>query len=481
MTSDVDEVAGAVPEGGGGPDVPDASSVRELVHELRKSFESGLTRPLDWRREELQAFKRLLADGEEELIDAMHEDMGKPALEARLTDLSFVAAEIDVMLKNLDRWARPERVSVPLVQQPGRAEIVREPLGVALVIAPWNYPVHLLLLPMAAAVAAGNCVAGKPSELTPRTSAAVARLARRYLDTRAVAIVEGGREETQALLAERFDSIFYTGNGSFGRLVMEAAAKHLTPVTLELGGKSPAVVDASADIPVAARRIAWGKYLNAGQTCVAPDYVLVHEDVEAAFVDALRDTVKEFYGDDPRRSPDYARIVNDRHFDRLTGLLRSTSAEIVCGGESERAERYVAPTVLAHVALDDPVMEEEIFGPVLPVITVRNVADAVRVVSSGEKPLALYVFARANEVVEEVIAGTSSGGVGVNCTIVHLAVPELPFGGVGGSGMGAYHGHHGFETFSHRRAVLTKPTRPDPPVQYPPYTKLKEWILKKML
>lgn len=459
----------------------DMETVRGTVHELRETFESGLTRPLAWRREELRAVKRLLAEGEDELIEAMRADMGKPRVEARLTDLSFVAAEVDVMSKSLDRWARPERVGVPAVQMPGRAQIVKEPLGVALVIAPWNYPVHLLLLPMAAAIAAGNCVVGKPSELASNTSAVLARLGRRYLDTRAVAIVEGGPDETQALVGERFDTIFYTGNGRVGRIVMEAAAKHLTPVTLELGGKSPALVDASADIPVAARRIAWGKFLNAGQTCVAPDYVLVHEDVDRPLVEALRGEVRRFYGEDPKSSADYARIVNDRHFDRLSGLLASTSGTLEVGGETDRAERYVAPTVLSGVDLGDPVMEDEIFGPILPVVRVHDMDEAAKIVASREKPLALYVFSRSKDVVDGVLAGTSSGGVGVNCTVVQLAVPGLPFGGVGPSGMGAYHGRTGFETFSHRRAVLAKPTRPDPPVQYPPYTKAKEWVLKKML
>lgn len=456
-------------------------AVAPAVASLRATFDDGLTRPLDWRREQLRAMQRLLIEGEPELLGAMQSDMGKPAVEARLTDLSIVNAEIDVMLRHLERWARPERAGVPLVQQPGHATIVREPLGVALVIAPWNYPVHLLLLPMAAAICAGNCVVGKPSELTPKTSTAIANLARRYLDTRAVLVVEGGPEETQELLRHRFDTIFYTGNGRVGRIVMEAAAAHLTPVTLELGGKSPVLVDADADLDVAARRVAWGKFLNAGQTCVAPDYVLVHERVETAFVDALRTVLHGFYGDDPRQSPDYARIVNDRHFDRIAGLLSSTGATVATGGETEHATRYVAPTVLTDVPVGDPVMDDEIFGPVLPVLSVSDIDDAVRFVNARPKPLALYVFTKAKETVERVLARTSSGGVGVNCTVVQLAIPGLPFGGVGESGMGAYHGRQGFETFSHRRAVLAKPTRPDPPVQYPPYTKAKEWVLKKML
>lgn len=453
----------------------------DRVASLRRTFDEGLTRPLDWRREELRAMRRMLAEGEGELMDALRHDLGKPAVEARLTDLSFVDAEIDVMLANLGRWARPERVAVPAVQQPGHATVVREPLGVALVISPWNYPVQLLLVPMAAAICAGNCVIGKPSEIAPRTSAAIARLAGRYLDGRAVAIVEGGVEETQALLAERFDTIFYTGNGRVGRIVMEAAAHHLTPVTLELGGKCPAIVDAEADVTVAARRIAWGKFLNAGQTCVAPDYVLAHRSVEEELVDALTRSLHDFYGEDPHRTEDYARIVNERHFDRLSGLLAATSGTVAAGGQTDRGDRYIAPTVLTSVAPDDPVMEDEIFGPILPVLAVDGVDDAVRFVRARPKPLALYVFSQNRGAVDRVLAGTSSGGAAVNCTVVHLAIPGLPFGGVGASGMGSYHGRQGFETFSHRRAVLSKPTVPDLPVQYPPYTKAKEWLLKKML
>jgi aldehyde dehydrogenase (NAD+) len=453
----------------------------DVVASLRRTFDEGLTRSLDWRREELRALQRMLREGEQELLEALHADLGKPAVEARLTDLSFVDAEINVMLRNLGRWTRPERVAVPAVQQPGHATVRREPMGVALVIAPWNYPLQLLLAPVAAAICAGNCVVGKPSELSPHTSAAVARLAERYLDSRAVAIVEGGVDETQALLAERFDTIFYTGNGRVGRIVMEAAARHLTPVTLELGGKCPTIVDASADIAVAARRIAWGKFLNAGQTCVAPDYLLVDRSVEDELVSALTRTLHAFYGDDPQASGDYARIVNDRHFDRLAGLLSSTSSKPVVGGQTDRADRFIAPTVLTGVEPGDPVMEEEIFGPILPVLPVDRVDEAVRFIQSRPKPLALYVFSRTKDAVERVLDQTSSGGAGVNCTVVHVAIPDLPFGGVGASGMGAYHGRHGFETFSHRRAVLSKPTVPDLPLQYPPYTKAKEWLLKKVL
>ncbi|MGH9092683.1 MAG: aldehyde dehydrogenase family protein [Acidimicrobiales bacterium] len=462
----------------GGQPAPDAAAV---VARLRRTFDSGATRPLPWRQDQLRRLLRLLAEGEDELVAALHADMGKPAVEGRLTDLAPVGAEVKASLRHLAAWARPERVRVPLIQRPGRATVVREPYGVALVIAPWNYPVHLLLLPMAAALAAGNCVVAKPSELVPATSAALARLAARHLDPEAVTLVEGGAEETRQLLAQRFDTIFYTGNARVGRLVMEAAAKHLTPVTLELGGKSPVVVAADADLDVAARRIAWGKFMNAGQTCVAPDYVLVDRRVEDELVDRLGESVRAFYGSDPRASGDYARIVNERHFDRLAHLLAASADRVAVGGDADRPTRYIGPTVLRDVGPDAPVMEEEIFGPLLPVLPVDDVDEAVAFVDARPKPLALYVFARAREAVDRVVGGTSSGGVGVNCTVQHLAVPGLPFGGVGESGMGAYHGQFGFDAFSHRKAVLEKPTWLDPPIAYPPYTRVKRWILRRAL
>ncbi len=357
---------------------------------------------------------------------------------------------------------------------------MREPLGTVLVIAPWNYPVQLLLLPMAYAVAAGNAVAGKPSELTPATSAALARWTPEYLDPSAVAVVEGDARVATDLLEQRWDHIFYTGSGRVGRVVMEAAARHLTPVTLELGGKSPAIVDRKADVGVAAKRIAWGKFVNAGQTCVAPDYVLVDRQVENRFFDELSSAVATFYGADPKGSPDYARIVSDRHLDRLRGLLGSLrSSRIVVGGDADPTSKYLAPTVLAGTTWDEPVMQEEIFGPILPVLAVDDVDDAIAQVNAHDKPLALYVFSEDRAVVDRVVRATSSGGVCVNATLMHLAVPDLPFGGVGASGMGAYHGQAGFDTFSHKKSVLTRPTSVDPPVTYPPYSRLKRWLLRR--
>jgi aldehyde dehydrogenase (NAD+) len=453
----------------------------ELVRRLRSTFESGLTRAASWRRSQLAQMRRLLVESESELLDALRADLGKSATEAYTTEVGFVLGEIAHAERHLASWMRPEKVSLPLKLRPGRASIVSEPLGVTLVIAPWNYPVHLLLAPMVAALAAGNCVVGKPSEVTPHVSAALARLVPRYLDSRAVAIVEGGVEETTALLDQRWDHVFYTGNGRVGRVVMAAAARHLTPVTLELGGKSPAIVDRSADVRVAARRIAWGKFVNAGQTCVAPDHVLVHRDVESRLLDELVRAVRDFYGDDPSSSADYGRVVDDRHWRRLRALLDAGGySSVVCGGDGDEATRYLAPTILAGVDRDAAVMGEEIFGPILPVLAVDDVEDAIGVVRSGDKPLALYVFGD-DAVAERVLESTSSGGACVNATLLHLAVPDLPFGGVGESGSGAYHGRTGFDTFSHRKSVLQRRTRPDPSVMYPPYTRLKDRLLRRFM
>lgn len=456
-----------------------AREVSTVVEALRATFKSGRTRPLEWRREQLQGLRRMLVEREPELLAALATDLGKPPAEAWATDIGFVISEIDHVLRHLRSWARPERVWAPLVTRPAKARIVREPFGVALVIAPWNYPIQLLVSPMVGALAAGNCVVAKPSEVSASTSATLARLVPKYVDTDAVAIVEGGVKETQALLAERFDYVFYTGNGRVGRIVMEAAAQHLTPVTLELGGKSPVIVDESADLHVAARRIAWGKYLNAGQTCIAPDYVLVAAGLEERFVEEVRRAVFDFYGSDPKASSDYGRIVNTSHVKRLAGLLGDGHATI--GGAVDEAERYVAPTVLQGVADDAAVMREEIFGPILPVLPVEGIDAAVDFVNGRERPLALYLFSGSRSARERVLSGTASGGVAVNATMFQVAVPALPFGGVGPSGMGAYHGKASFLTFSHAKAVLRKSPRPDPDLAYPPYTARKERLLRRFL
>jgi aldehyde dehydrogenase (NAD+) len=460
------------------PATPDLDA-GALVARLRAAFDSGRTRSYEWRRKQLENMERLLVERDGELLEALAADFGKPATEAYATELGFVGAELKHTLRHLRRWMRPQRVATGLAVKPAKARIVREPLGVVLVIAPWNYPVNLLLGPMIGAIAAGNCVVAKPSELTPHTSAVLARRIPEYLDPQCVAVIEGGTVECGLLLEQRYDHIFFTGSNRVAHVVMEAAARHLTPVTLELGGKSPVIIDDSANLEVAGRRVAWGKFLNAGQTCIAPDYVLVTKGAADRFVEELRRAIFDFYGQDPAASPDYARIVDDGHYHRLVNLLGS--GMVAVGGEHDEASRYVAPTVLRDVAPDSPAMRDEIFGPILPVITVDDVDEALAFVNGRDKPLALYVFSGTSAVQRRVLAETSSGGACVNATMYHLAVPGLPFGGVGPSGTGAYHGRASFDTFSHAKSVLRKPPRPDPALAYPPYTARKDKIIRRFL
>jgi aldehyde dehydrogenase (NAD+) len=430
----------------------------DVVARLRATFRTGRTKPVEWRTAQLHRLREMLTDSGPELAAALHADLGKSTAEAQRTEIGFTIREIDHTLDHLTEWLRPEPAPVPAhLGADARAWTQYDPLGVVLVIAPWNYPAQLLLTPLVGALAAGNAVVVKPSEMAPATSAVLAGLLPAHLDTDAVAVVEGGVPETTALLAERFDHIFYTGNGTVGRVVMRAAAEHLTPVTLELGGKSPAFVDRGTDLDVVADRLVRGKFLNAGQTCVAPDYVLTDPETAAALESKLARAVEAVYGTDPATGDEYGRIVNERHFDRLVGLL--DSGRVVVGGDSDRTTKYIAPTVLADVDPAAPVMREEIFGPVLPVVTVPDLDAAIGFINDRDKPLALYVFSESDGTRERIAAETSSGGIGNGLPLAHLTVSDLPFGGVGESGMGNYHGRYSIETFSHRKAVLEKPLR----------------------
>ena len=458
---------------------PSTPSIAELVERTRERFDTGMTRSLRWRLAQLDGLARFLAERESEIYDALAADVGKPRFEAYLAEIGYMKTDIEHTKKHLRAWAAPEEVPTPMVVQPGKSEIHKDPLGVVLIISPWNYPFQLMMAPLVGAIAAGNCAILKPSEVAPATSALFAKFIPRYVDPDCFPVVEGGVAETTDLLAERFDHIFYTGNGAVGRIIMAAAAKHLTPVTLELGGKSPCIVDSEVELDVAVKRIALGKFYNCGQTCVAPDYVLAHKDVYEAFLTKLQAALREFFGPDAAKSPDYGRVVNARHHKRLMALLQGE--KIVCGGEGDEAARYIAPTVLRDVEPDAAVMQEEIFGPILPVLKVESVDEAIRFINRRDKPLALYVFSTRRAVQEQVLAETSSGGATVNHVWMHLAVPGLPFGGVGPSGMGAYHGRHSFECFSHRKAVLRKPAGMDPPILYPPYDDTKKKWIKRIL
>ncbi|MFF1574048.1 aldehyde dehydrogenase family protein [Leifsonia sp. NPDC058292] len=455
-------------------------TLAQTVEDLRRSYDSGLTKPLSWRLAQLAALRRMLVERAPDFEDALLADLAKNPTESQIAEIGFVVGEIDHTAKHLRRWLRPRRVSVPGALMPARASVVREPLGVVLVIAPWNYPVQLLLAPLVGALAAGNAVLLKPSELAPATSAAMARLVPQYLDPRAVSVVEGGVAETTELLAQRWDHIFYTGNGRVGRIVAAAAVQNLTPVTLELGGKSPVYVDDTVDIAAAAERIAWGKFMNAGQTCVAPDYVLATAAVSRRLAEALESALGALYGADPATSPDYGRIVDARQFERLAGLLDAGTT--VVGGVTDPASRYIAPTVLTDVPRDAAVMQEEIFGPVLPIVTVAGLDDAISVIKAGDKPLALYVFSASAAVRKRILTETSSGAVGFGVPAAHLAVAGLPFGGVGESGSGSYHGENSLRTFSHEKAVLTKSLKPDTmKLIYPPYTDAKDRFARGLL
>ncbi len=453
-----------------------AQDLGQTVARLRRTFTEGVTRPLSWRLTQLRQIQRMIVEREDAWQQAMKADLGKCALETHLTETGFLLAELRHTIANLPDWVRREKVSTPLLVFPASSYVERQPLGVALIIGPWNYPLHLSLAPMIAAIAAGNCVVVKPSEHAPVTSAAIAAILPDYVDQRAVAVVEGDYKVAGALLNERFDHIFFTGGTAIGRIVMTAAAKHLTPVVLELGGKCPCIVDASADIDLAARRITWGRFLNCGQTCIAPDYVLAHPAIEDALIDRIVHYVRKFYGDDPQQSPDYARIINGNHHDRLTGLIEGQN--VVIGGKSDRDQRYIAPTILRDVDPESPVMQEEIFGPILPVLQIADVDAAIDFVNARPRPLGLYLFTGSRSQAERVITQTTSGGAAINDVIAQIGVPELPFGGVGDSGMGGYHGRHGFECFSHRKGVVDKSTHLDVAIRYPPYANKLRWLRK---
>ena len=460
------------------PSQTSSSDAMTLVADLRRVHATGRTRDLAWRLEQLRGIERLCDEQEAEIVAALADDLGRPAFDAWLGDIASTKAEATYARKHLKSWMRRRRVLLPLNQLPGRGWVQYDPLGVVLVIGPWNYPLYLTLAPLVAAVAAGNCAVLKPSELAPATSAVLARLVPQYLDPIAIRVIEGDASVTQALLAQGFDHALFTGGTEVGKKIMAGAAPTLTPVTLELGGKSPVIVTRDADLDVAARRIAWVKLLNSGQTCIAPDYVLAEHSIADELIDKIVANVHQFRSGDSDSS---LRIVNQRQFDRLVALIGTSDGKIVTGGRWDSSALRIEPTVIVDPSPDDAVMTDEIFGPILPILRVNSLDAAARFVNSRPKPLALYIFTPSRLIARTLLERIPSGGAAVNHVAMHCMVPQLPFGGVGASGMGAYHGRWGFEAMSHRRAVLAKRARPDLRVVYPPYTDRAARFMRKAL
>jgi aldehyde dehydrogenase (NAD+) len=445
------------------------TEIADIIAKQRLYFNKGLTQSYEARKKALETLKKMLTENEEIIKKALYEDLRKPDFEAYTTEIGVVLVEIEHTLKHLKSWMQPNRVATPLLHFIGSSYIYSDPYGIVLNIAPWNYPFQLLVSPLVGILAAGNCAVLKPSELAPATSKVSATLFKKYFDESLIKVIEGGIPETQILLEQKYDYIFFTGGTNVGKIVYQAAAKHLTPVTLELGGKSPCVVDKNCDITISARRIVWGKFINAGQTCIAPDYLMVQKDVKDKFLTALRSEIKDFYGEDPQQSKDFCRIINERHFDRLEKYLED--GKTLIGGKTDRSDKYIAPTVLEVKDTSKKVMQEEIFGPILPIIEYNNIQEAINFINERPKPLALYFFSEDSNNQELVLKNTSSGGACINETIMHITNGNLPFGGVGDSGIGAYHGQSSFKLFSHQKSVMKRSTLIDVKLRYAPYNK----------
>lgn len=450
--------------------------MKALIEQQRQLFNSNATKSLEFRNEQLKKLRVAIRNNERELLDAVFKDFQKASYNTLLTELSGVYHELDLAIRKLGKWSKSKRVATHLANIPGASYVIPEPLGVCLIIGAWNYPVNLSLVPMIAAIAAGNTVILKPSELASHTSAALSEMIRKNFDPSLITVVEGGVKETTELLEQSFDKIFFTGSVSVGKIVYQAAAKNLTPVTLELGGKSPLIIVPDANLKIVVKRLVWGKFVNAGQTCVAPDYVLVHKSIEKEFLEILKREIE--LGQFSLENKNYAQIISERHFDRLLELIDPKA--VFFGGQHDRVKRLLAPTVLTNVSPDDKVMSDEIFGPILPVLTYDDIDSAIAFVKSRPKPLALYLFTESSDVREKIFKEVSFGGGAVNDVLVHLANDELPFGGVGNSGTGSYHGEAGFRTFSHYKSIIRRPTWFEPPLRYYPYTDWKLSVIRRI-
>ena len=460
-----------------------SSEIGKILQKARNAFRSGVTKNVSFRVQQLNNLHRMCIENEKELTNAVMQDLGKPNQESILYEVEFLLNDIRCMKQNIQNWVKPESSEKNFITILDETFVQSEPYGVVLVLGAWNYPVQLTLGPVVGAITAGNCVILKPSELAPKSAAVMEKLIPKYLDPECYHVITGGPKETAEMLKEEFDYIFYTGSTRVGQLVREAANKHLTPVTLELGGKSPVYIDETVNFEVACRRLLWGKLINAGQTCVAPDYLMCKKAVLDKLIPVLKMVLKEFYGEDPKTSPDFGRILNEKHFHRLLSMMKT--GDIVIGGEHDESIKYIAPTVITNVKLTDPIMQEEIFGPLLPIITVEGPDEAVDVINSKDKPLTLNVFSKNTHVIHKFLDNTSSGSVCVNDSIVNLSIDALPFGGVGKSGMGAYHGKYSFDTFSHKKAVLIRNYsvlgEKLGMARYPPYSVENVKYLRKLL
>ena len=454
------------------------TDIQQLLAAQKKYFQAGRTKDLEFRLQNLARLKDAIVQNEAAIFKALDDDLSKSTYEGYLSEVGVVLNEIRLTRRKLKSWARPRRVRTPFTLWVGSSRIYYEPFGTALIIAPWNYPFQLSIAPLIGSIAAGNCCVLKPSEYAPHTAAILSQMIASHFDSSYLAVIEGDAQVGEALLRERFDYIFFTGSVTVGKMVMAAAARHLTPVTLELGGKSPCIIDQDANIEQAARRIAFGKFLNAGQTCIAPDYLLVHKSNIQRLQEHLENYVQQFYGSNPQKSPDYARIIDRRHFDRLVALL--DGSRILFGGQSDPEDLYIAPTLIEDPGWEHPIMREEIFGPILPMLPFDDLAEVISLLSLRPKPLALYVFSNRPQSCQKVIQEISFGAGCINDTVVHFANTHLPFGGVGNSGMGRYHGKASFEAFSHQKGIFKKTFAYEPPLRYPPY-KNKLAILRKIL
>ena len=454
------------------------NDLKVMIDKQRLFYETGKTKDMNFRMNNLRLLSSAIKKNERNIMEALKSDLNKSHFEAYATEIGIVLEEINFMLKNMKRLLKTKRVRTPLTQFPSVSKIYQEPYGNVLIMAPWNYPFQLSIAPLVGAIACGNCAVIKPSDYSSATSSIIKTIIEETFDESYIAVVEGGREANQNLLDNKFDLIFFTGSIPVGKIVMEKAAKNLTPVVLELGGKSPCIVDKTADIKMSAKRIAWGKGLNAGQTCVAPDYLLVHKDVKEEFINELKKNSKLFYGDRPETNSEFPKIINKKHFDRLNGLIKT--GNVIYGGKANEDSNQIGFTLMDHVKWDDQIMQEEIFGPLLPIIAYEDLDEVVRLINNRPKPLALYIFTKSKSVENKIINDVSYGGGCINDTVVHLATSYMGFGGVGDSGMGSYHGKASIDTFSHSKSIMKKSNLIDIPVRYAPYGK-KLKLLKKIM